>query len=158
MKKVILIVFVSIFVFDCSPQKEKVEKIIEGGTEVIINHVEPYRIPGEAANLSLEKELTIDFAGDDIGKLGIAATIDFEVDSKGNIYFFNANKEGDLIFEFDPDGDFVKSFGRKGQGPGEIQYIVWTGIDSQDNIIASDNGNRKILIFSEDGTLIKETR
>lgn len=158
MKKVALIVFASIFVLDCSPPKEQVEKIIEGDIEIIINHAEPYKIKGEAANLSLEKEMTIDFSSDDIGELGIADSTDFEVDSKGNIYFFSTDKEGDLIFKFDPNGNFTASFGRKGQGPEEIQYIVWTGIDSQDNIIVSDNGNRKILIFNKDGNLEKETR
>ena len=158
MKKLVCIMLISIITISCAPQKERVEKIVEEGIEVIINHLEPYKIKGESSILTLEKELSIDFARDDIGELGIADAIDFEVDSKGNIYFFYADKEGDLIFKFGPQGSYLTSFGPKGQGPGEMQYIIWTGIDSQDNIVVSDNGNRKILIFSNDMSLVKEIR
>ncbi len=158
MKEFFCIVLISFIAFSCSPQKEQVEKTMEDGTEIVINHLEPYKIEGEPADLSLEEESSIDFARDDIGKLGIADAVGFEVDSEGNIYFFYPNKEGDLIFKFDPNGNYLTSFGRKGQGPGEIQYIIWTGIDSSDKIIISDNGNRKILIFSDDLNLAKEIR
>jgi hypothetical protein len=131
---------------------------MEDGIEVIINHLEPYKIKGEPANLTLEKEFSIDFARDDIGELGIANATDFEVDSLGNIYFFYGDREGDLIFKFDPQGDYLTSFGTKGQGPEEIQYIVWIGVNSRDNIIISDNGNRKILFFFDDGSFNKEIR
>jgi len=147
MKKLIsllLIITLSIF---CSPKSEQVEKLMEDGVEVIINHLEPCKIRGEPAILTLEKEQSIDFARDDIGELGIADATDFEVDAAGNIYFFYTNKEGDLIFKFDPHGNFETSFGKKGQGPGEIQWIIWTGMDSQDRLIISDNGNRKILLL-----------
>ncbi len=158
MKRLVCIVLISILIISCAPQKKQVEKIMEDGTEVVVNHLEPYKIKGEPNYLTLEEELSIDFARKDIGELGIADAIDFEVDSEGNFYFFYADKEGDLIFKFDPNGNFMTSFGRKGQGPGEIQYIIWTGIESQDNIVISDNGNRKILVFSNEGNLMKEIR
>lgn len=158
MKKPIYLIFIITLFIYCSPISEQVEKYIEDGVEVIINHQEPYIIKGEPTFLTLMKEFSIDFARDDIGELGIANSLDFEVDSLGNIYFFFADKEGDLVFEFDPQGSYVASFGTKGQGPGEIQYIVWTGINSQDNIIVSDNGNRKILVFPKNRALFKEIR
>ena len=142
----------------CVSKSDQVEKHIEDGVEVIINHLEPYKIKGEPSNLVLEKEFSIDFASEEIGELGIADTTDFEIDSNGNIYFFYSNKEGNLIFKFDPQGNFLTSFGTKGQGPGEMQWIIWTGCDSQNNLFVSDNGNRKILIFSDYGSLIKEIR
>jgi hypothetical protein len=158
MKKLIFLFFVIAISIYCSPKSEQVEKFMEDGVEVVINHLKPYKIEGEPAILNLKKEFSIDFARDDIGELGIADSTDFEVDSEGNIYFFYTNKEGDLIFKFDPHGDFVTSFGKKGQGPREMQWIIWTGIDSQDRLIVSDNGNRKILLFSHEGSLAKEIR
>lgn len=152
-----LVIIITLFIF-CSPKSEQVEKYIEDEVEVVINHLEPYKIKDEPTLLTIEKEFSIDFARDDIGELGIAASVDFEVDSEGNLYFFYADKEGNLIFKFDPQGNYLNSFGTKGQGPGEMQWIVWTGIDSQDNLIVSDNGNRKILVFSNDGSLVKEIR
>jgi len=129
---------------------------MEDGVEVVVNHLAPYKIQNERAILTLENELSIDFASEKIAEMGIADAIDFEVDSEGNIYFFYAGNKGDSIFKFDSQGHYSHSFGTIGQGPGEIQYIVWTGIDGQDNVIITDNGNRKILIFSDNGSLVEE--
>jgi len=158
MKKLIYLLWIIALFIHCGPKSDQIEKFMEDGVEVIINHLEPYIIKGKPTLLTIEKEFSIDFARDDIGELGIAASVDFEVDSEGNLYFFYADKEGNLIFKFDPQGNYLNSFGTKGQGPGEMQWIVWTGIDSQDNLIVSDNGNRKILVFSNDGSLVKEIR
>jgi hypothetical protein len=158
MKKLFCIVLVSIFSFSCAPQKQHVEKIMEGGTEIVINHLEPYKIEGESTNISLEKELTIDFARDDIGELGIAGAIDFEVDAEGNIYFYNNDKDGNLIFKFDAHGKYLHSFGHKGQGPGEIQFILYTAMDNQNHLTAYDHANNKILLFDKDGQFVREIR
>jgi len=158
MKKIFLISVLLLFLFSCSPREAKIDKKIEEGAEVILNHIEPYSIKGEPSVLKLEIDLSIDFASDEIGNMGIANSVDFEIDSDGSIYFFESNNEGDTIFKFDKQGHFVKSFGQKGQGPGEIQYIVWTGLDNQDDIFVSDNGNRRILFFTGEGEFIREIR
>jgi hypothetical protein len=158
MKKFIYLSIIIIVFIYCGPKSTPVERIMEDGVDVVINHLEPYEIKGEPSILTLEEEFSIDFARDDIAELGIARATLFEVDSQGNIYFFFADKEGDLIFKFDPLGSYMNSFGTKGQGPGEMQWIIWTGIDSNDRLIVSDNGNRKILLFSDDGNLVKEIR
>ncbi len=158
MKKAICFFLILMLFALCKPKKDDVERIIENGVEVVLNHIEPYKIKGESTNFTLEKELFIDFAREDIGEMGIANATDFEIDSKGNIYFVYSNKDGDMIFKFDGQGNFVTSFGPKGQGPGEMQFIIWSGIDSQDNLIISDNGNRKVLLFNPDGDFVRETR
>ncbi len=158
MKKLFYLLWIIVLFIHCGPKSDQVEKLFEDGADVIVNHLEPYYFKGEPSNLLLEKEFSIDFARDDIGELGIADSVEFEVDSKGNIFFFYTNKEGDLIFKFNTKGNYETSFGQKGQGPGEMQWIVWTGIGSQDMLIISDNGNRKILVFSNEGSLIKEIR
>jgi hypothetical protein len=158
MKNLINLLSIIILFIHCTPGSDEVEKYTEDGVEIVINHLVPYNIKNDPTLLSIEKDLSIDFARDDIGELGIANAVDFEVDSLGNIYFFYADKEGDLIFRFNPDGNYETSFGQKGQGPGEIQYIVWTGINSQDNLIISDNGNRGIIVFSNEGSIVKEIR
>ena len=110
------------------PKQEKIEKIIENGVEVVINHLEPYQIKGELSSLVLEEELSIDFASDEIGELGIADATNFEVASDGTIYFTYSHKSDDLIFQFDQNGKFETSFGRKGQGFEEIQFIRIQGL------------------------------
>lgn len=156
MKKQLVLFGILAFSLLCSPKSEQIEKYLEDGVEVVVNHLEPYKIKEEPASLTLKKDFTIDFSGDDVGEMGIADATDFEVDSEGNIFFFYSNKEGNLIFKFDSQGNYLTSFGTKGQGPGEMQWIIWIGCDSRNKIIVSDNGNRKVLIFANDGSLVEE--
>lgn len=158
MKKLIYPVLILSLLSYCKPKQEKVEKYMEDGTEVIINHIDPYKIKAEPTTFTLEKEFSIDLARDDIGKMGLANVTIFDVDSEGNIYFVSSRLKKNCIYKFDKGGNFITSFGRRGQGPGEIQGIWEFGIDSQDNIIISDHRNRKTIIFNNDGNLIKETR
>ncbi len=47
MKKIVLFVSILSFLIHCGPKQDVVEKIIEDGIEVVINHLEPYKIKGE---------------------------------------------------------------------------------------------------------------
>jgi hypothetical protein len=154
---IFLLFIIPVFIF-CSPKSDRVEKFMEEGVEVVMNHLEPYQINGEPCKLALEKEFSIDFEREDIGELGIADATAFEVDAKGNIYFFYSNKKGNLIFKFDENGKFMHTFGHQGQGPGEIQFILYTGMDSQNNLTVYDHTNKKILVFDQQGQLLKENR
>lgn len=107
--------------------------------------------------LNLEKELSIDLAREDIGKLGLADIYNFGVDSAGNIYVLNGKPVEYFIFKFDGKGHFLKSFGKKGQGPGELQWTLSIRCDSQDNVIVSDPEIRKNIVFDPQGKLIRET-
>ena len=158
MKKIIYFVFVLLMLSFCGKEPSKVKKIIEDGVEVIINHLEPYKIKGQSATFELKKEFSIDLSREDISKVGLADSTEFDIDSEGNIYFVNSRSKENCIYKFDPDGNFITSFGRRGQGPGEIQSIREFEIDSQDNIIVSDRRNRKLIMFHKDGTLTRETR
>ena len=73
----------------CSPKQDEVEKIIENGVEVVVNHLEPYKIKNEPKTLSLEEEFTIDTESDDLALKGFTEISGFDVDSEGNIYFLN---------------------------------------------------------------------
>lgn len=158
MKKLFYLLWIIALFIHCGPKSDQVEIHIEDGVEIVINHLDPYKIKDEPALLTIEKEFSIDFADDQIGELGIADASDFEVDSEGNIYFFYSNKEGNLICKFNAKGEFLHSFGHKGQGPGEIQFILYTGMDNQNILTVYDHMNKKILFFDQEGQLIRESR
>jgi hypothetical protein len=68
--------------------------------------------------------------------------------------------EGPTIFIYSlKDRTFIKKFGRKGEGPGEIAQVPFltNGLAAFDNKILVD-GTNKVIVFSGDGTMIKETR
>ena len=162
-KTKIVSIFIFFFIFmmfvSCGQKQDKAERIIEDGVEVVINNLEPYKIKGEPSNLLLEEELSIDTESKEIEETGLVDIDYFDIDSEGNIYIVNivsTEPEYKLVLKFDRKGKFISSFGRKGQGPGEVQFVLYFGIDSQDRIIISDHRNKKVLFFSKDGGLIKE--
>ncbi|MCJ7679859.1 MAG: 6-bladed beta-propeller, partial [Candidatus Aminicenantes bacterium] len=157
-KSGLYVIGLSVLMITCSPPKDEIKVIQEDGVEVVLNQIEPYQVRGEKTSLSFEDEITIDFGSDEIGELGIANATLFCADSAGGIYFCENDHEGDLICKFSPDGRFERSFGPKGQGPGEIQYAIEMTIDAEGRLVVSDISGRKILRFSQDGELIDEKR
>ena len=140
----------------CAPTGEKPEKIMENGVEVVVNHLEPYKIKGESTTFSLKKEFTIDTERNDIAKLGLVDVDSFAVDIEGNIYILSPRSGEKVIFKFNRNGNFDMSFGQKGQGPGEVQWPTSIRIHLQKEIAVTDS-HHKFLIFSSEGELIRET-
>ena len=129
---------------------------MENEVEVVVNYIEPYKIKGETFALNLEEEFRIDMERDDILEAGLADARKFEVDSEKNIYFLETRGAKSFIFKFDRQGNFVTSFARKGQGPGELQSPRHLSIDSRDKLAITDSRRRRLVIYSRDGGLIKE--
>lgn len=142
----------------CGPKQDKVERIIEDGVEVVINHLEPYTIKGEPNTLTLEKAFTIDTESDDMAEIGLVEMSDFNIDSNGNIYIMLRQTSGNFIYKFDNQGNFITSFCRQGQGPGEADWGGDILIDAYDRVIAKDMTKPKFFIFNPEGTLVKEIK
>lgn len=75
-------------------------------------------------------------------------------DSKGNIYVYDAGNY--RVQKFRPNGEFLLTFGSKGQGPGEFEYTFNTLFDilENDNIVIGESLKRK-QTFSPNGKLIE---
>ncbi len=154
MKKTMYLILITFIVSYCGTQQEKVDKVIEDGVEVVINHLEPYKI-GSQSSFTLEEILKIDTEEDEISNLGIADILGFEASSVGEIFILKTmSGEGDFIFKFDRDGEFVKSFGLQGQGPGEFQNPRHIALDSEDNIVIIDYGRVPLLKYNKEGTFL----
>ncbi len=78
---------------------------------------------------------------------------DIVLDDAGNLYILDAGN--DRVQKFDPEGKFLASFGREGQGPGEFQSPTSLDIDAGGHLIIADRRSRKIQIFSKGGSLLK---
>lgn len=159
MRRFFYIILTLLFILSCGPKQENVEKIMEDGVEVVINHLEPYEIKGEPDELYLEKILTIDMEEVAIAELGLADAHTFDVDSEGNIFLFQYPREGEhLVFKFNRAGEFLMSFGEVGQGPGEIQYPGYLKITSEDEIPIIDGQAKKLMYFDTHGIFFREIR
>ncbi len=158
MKKFGIFLYIVLFLLHCGPKQDKVERIVEDGVEIVINHLEPYKI-GSQSSFTLEEILTIDTEDDEIANLGIPDIFGFEVNSEGEIYILRAYKgEGDFIFKFNKNGEFIKSFGSQGQGPGELQNPHYIAIGHNDNLMISDLNQQILRKYNKDGVFISNIK
>ena len=104
---------------------------------------------GKTPKVSLEFVKTIgDIESEDENVLFYMPS-DITFDSQGNMYILdNGNHR---IQKFNPDGKFIASIGRKGQGPAEFQYPLSLDIDPEGYLYIADSGNQRIQVLKPDG-------
>ncbi|MEN6311670.1 MAG: NHL repeat-containing protein [Acidobacteriota bacterium] len=78
---------------------------------------------------------------------------DVAVDSQGNIHVLD--KGNNRIQKLGPDGRFLRSIGRPGQGPGDIQRALSMDIDPQDFLYVSESGNMRLQVFDASGKSLR---
>ena len=100
MKRLIWLCLILLLILYCKPAKEKIERHTEDGVEVIVNHLEPYKITNEPTRIYLEKQLTIDTETESMAETGLTNIVYFDVDSDGNIYFLNDRPQKNYIIKF----------------------------------------------------------
>lgn len=155
--KYIITLFALIILISCS--KKEAEKLnyeikIKDGIEHIINEDRP-SVAVENLKVNLKKSFVINGTDSlDIEKSYFTKPKYFTVDSKDNIYIFDASNN--IISKFDNTGKFVTSFGGEGNGPGEFDFVMGMAC-LKDTIIAMDTPVRKLNKFDTNGKFI-ETR
>jgi sugar lactone lactonase YvrE len=60
------------------------------------------------------------------------------------------------IVKFDKTGKFIKTWGTKGSGPGEMDIPHTIAIDSRGRLFLGDRGNNRIQIFDQDGNFLDQ--
>ncbi len=76
---------------------------------------------------------------------------DIATDSKGNLYFADANAH--QIWIYSPQGKFLKSIGNDDKNPVILKRPVSVAIDSNDNIYVADKDLELILKYNPNGDL-----
>ncbi len=71
------------------------------------------------------------------------------VDSHGNLYILDTGNH--RVQKFSPDGRYLASFGRQGQGPGDFSYPDSIVLDGEDMIWVSDPNNQRIQVLTPEG-------
>lgn len=156
MKKILFLLPAFFFLFHCGAEKSDIEKIREDGVEVVINHLEPYKIKNETTSLILDEELIIDFERDDIATLGISDITGFNVDSSGNIYVGSFLSSENFVFKFNGQGKYISSFCHNGQGPGEVQRLGNWRINENDEVLITNRARDRLIVLDTSGNLIRE--
>ncbi len=101
-----------------------------------------------------------------LGKPGVAGATDdtfnqpsdVAVAPNGDIFVADGHG-GDSnarIVKFSKDGKFIKTWGKKGTGPGEFDVPHGLAFDSQGRLFVADRSNNRIQIFDQDGKYLEE--
>src|SRR6266700_7500013 len=62
------------------------------------------------------------------------------------------------IVKFSQDGKFIKTWGKKGSGPGEFNLPHSLAFDSKGRLFVADRENNRLQIFDQDGKFLAEWR
>ncbi len=74
---------------------------------------------------------------------------DIVQDSVGNLYILDTNNN--RIQKLNSEGKYIKTIGRKGQGPGEFQAANSMDIDDENNLLVYDLRSMRIEVLSSEG-------
>src|SRR4030043_361721 len=144
---------VAVFLAGNGLQAQEILIKTENGIPVVYNPKEPVPLKGQPSSLTLKPDFTIGLETEDINYVfsGLQHT---QVDERE--YIYAADWKETLIKVYDKNGKHVRSFGRKGQGPGEIGLPFYLGIFQGNKIVVNDQTNAKFIIYSREGELIRE--
>ncbi|MFG1691429.1 6-bladed beta-propeller [Gemmatimonadota bacterium] len=105
---------------------------------------------GDLEPWSLERELTIGSIDDSDQALTSVGSM--AVDARGTMFLTQPRER--VIRVFSSAGEFVRTVGRDGQGPGEFQsmgYLGWMA----DTLCIGDFLNQRVSLFGRDGSFVR---
>ncbi|GAF75344.1 unnamed protein product, partial [marine sediment metagenome] len=114
---------------------------------------------GNNPEIKLELIRTIGGLDAEDENLAFNAPYDIVLDATGNMYILDTGNK--RIQKLNPEGKFIKTIGRQGQGPGEFQSPHSLDIDKADNLYVHDPRAMRIQVLTSDGKmkrLIKFTK
>jgi streptogramin lyase len=101
-----------------------------------------------------------------LGKAGVAGAgpdtfnqpSDVIVAPNGDIFVADGHGEDSnaRIVKFNKDGKFIKTWGKKGTGPGEFDTPHALAFDSKGRLFVGDRNNNRIQVFDQDGNFIEQ--
>jgi hypothetical protein len=80
---------------------------------------------------------------------------DMAWDAEGNTYISDGYINS-RVAKVDKDGNWLKSWGEPGRGPGQFSTPHSIAIDAKGNVYVADRGNRRIQVFDGDGNFLRQ--
>ena len=80
---------------------------------------------------------------------------DVAVAANGDIFVADGHVNSRIV-KFSKDGTFIKTWGKRGDGPGELNVPHTIFFDSRGRLLVGDRSNRRIQIFDQDGRFLDQ--
>jgi len=120
--------------------------------KVIQNKKKPDPPKGIPTKMTLELEAVIGESDDPYKAFSQLSS--FVVDDDGTIYALDFKEQ--KIKVFDDSGEFLRDFGEKGQGPGELQMPAGIFLAPENRLAINDALGRKMVYFTKQGKYIRD--
>ena len=149
---IIISILIFMMLVSCQKQKPEWKGTIEkvDGVTIVKNPTEP--MYGEGV-FSMEEDLTLrKKEGSEEYLFERVRNID--INKNDNIYVLDNMAVQVRIFE--KNGKLIRTFGSKGQGPGEMQNPLYMQITSKEEVMVYDSGIQRLLFFSIEGKYLRQ--
>jgi hypothetical protein len=145
-------VFLLIFLIFSAVNAQEIKIKTVDGVQVVINPKNPAPPEGTPTKMVLKEDFSI---GEEDQEEEIFSQMSaVTVDDKGNIYILD--REENIIKIFDSKGKFLRSFGKQGQGPGEMNGPIGLRITPDNELMVEDTLNQRLAFFSLDGKFLRQ--
>ena len=148
-----LLILLPAWYYPTSAVQQKTVIKTENGIPVVYNPKDPTPPVGGPTSLILKHDLTIGEETADENYM-FSQLRSIQIDDQENIYALDMKEI--KIKVYDKNGKFIRSFGKKGKGPGEIEMPLRMEMTPDQNIVIDDMGNAKFIFFSLEGTCLRE--
>jgi len=143
MKSIGSAVVIALLPFWCGAQKAE----MRDGIRMV--HNKGQGIWEKSPKISLEKVKEIGDIEAESEEVAFYMPLDMALDQAGNLHVLDTGNH--RIQVFTPEGAFLRTVGRKGQGPGEFNFPGSLDIDAQGTLIVASPFIKKIQFLGADG-------
>ena len=78
------------------------------------------------------------------------------IGKNGDIFVSDGESTNTRVVKFSKDGKFIKCWGTKGSGPGEMNVPHNIAMDSEGRLYVADRANKRIQVFDQDGKYLDQ--
>lgn len=149
----ISIILVCFLVFPIQGQVAKIKK--KDGLTIVHNPKNPVEEARSPSALVLSKDLIIGESTNDENYM-FSEIRSLVVNNEEDIIVLDGKE--DVIKVFDKSGTHIRTFGNRGQGPGEFQTPSRMYIKGGKDILILDIGNNRLSYYSKEGKCLKEIK